>query len=329
MNLLELVIQIGLQPKKEASSKGGEYSASCPACFGENRFRMWPNQPPRGGYWCRRCGIKGDSIQFCRDFLGATFKEAKEQIGEPLSPSRLSDRTTLFPTHSWQEKAEEFCSSAHRRLLIAPEALALLKSKYGLTLATVEWYRIGWNPEKRFQLRSEWGLDNLEKKICLPRGPVIPDLMDGKVSKLKIRDFDWKEGDSFGKYKLIPGGSNHTSVVGFRSNQTVVIVESEFDAMLLVQEIGEFCTCVALGGASNRPDPDTCAWLKQRPLILYSLDCDAAGREHYDYWRSNFPNLRPWQAESRKSPADSFVLDQVSLGEWFEAGIRYWWEKMG
>ena len=163
----------------------------------------------------------------------------------------------------------------------------------------------------------------------MPRGPVIPDLMDGKVSKLKIRDLDWVEGDPYGKYKQIPGSSNRTSIIGFRANQIALVVESEFDAMLLVQEIGEFCTCVALGGASNRPDPDTCAWLKQRPLILYSLDCDAAGREHYDYWRSNFPNLRPWQADSRKSPADSFVLDQVSLGEWFEAGIRYWWEKMG
>lgn len=329
MILLELAVQIGLHPKKEASSKGGEYSASCPACSGENRFRMWPNQPPRGRYWCRRCRIKGDSIQFCRDFLGATFKEARERMGEPLLTSWAAKKVTHFPTNSWQEKAEEFCESAYRRLLIDPEALAFLKSKYGLTLATVERYRIGWNPEKRFQLRSEWGLDNPEKKICLPRGPVIPDLMHGKVSKLKIRDLDWKEGDSFGKYRLISGSSSHTSVIGFRSNQTVVIVESEFDALLLVQEIGEFCTCVALGGASNRPDSDTCAWLKQRTLILYGLDCDAAGREHYDYWRSNFPNLRPWQAESRKSPADSFVLDQVSLYEWLEAGTRYWREKMG
>lgn len=261
--------------------------------------------------------------------MGATFKEAKEWIGEPFSPSESSEKATHFPTRSWQEKAEEFCESSYRRLLIDPEALALLKSKYGLTLATIERYRIGWNPEKRFQLRSEWGLDNPEKKICLPRGPVIPSLVDGKVSKLKIRDLDWKEGDSFGKYKLIPGSSNHTAVIGFRSNQTVVIVESEFDAMLLTQEIGEFCTCVALGGASNRPDPATCAWLKQKTLILYSLDCDPAGREHYDYWRSHFLNLRPWQAETRKSPADSYVLDQVNLREWFEAGVRYWLEKMG
>ncbi len=126
MILLELAMQIGLQPKKEASSKGGEYSTSCPACSGENRFRIWPNQPPRGSLLVSRCGIKGDSIQFCRDFFGATFKEAKERIGEPLSPSGLSDRPPLFPTHSWQEKAKEFCESAYCRLLIDPEALAFL-----------------------------------------------------------------------------------------------------------------------------------------------------------------------------------------------------------
>lgn len=330
MILLELAMQIGLQPKKEASSHGGEYSAVCPACpdRGENRFRMWPNEQPRGRYWCRRCGVKGDSIQFCKDFLGTTFREAKERIGEPLPFPVSSHKTILFPTHSWQEKAEEFCESAYRRLLIDPEPIALLKAKYGLTLATIERYRVGWNPEKRFQPRSEWGLDNPEKKVCLPRGLVISDLMDGKVSKLKIRDLDWKDGDPFGKYRLIPGSSNQLSIIGLRSNRTVVVVESEFDAILLTQEIGEFCTCVALGGASNKPDPAISTWLKKRMLILYSLDCDAAGRERYDYWRSNFPNLRAWQSETRKSPADSFVLDQVDLCQWFEAGVRYWSEKM-
>lgn len=331
MVLLELAMQAGLTPKKEAATKGGEYSSRCPSCpdGGDDRFRLWPNEGHCGRYWCRRCQIQGDSIQFCRDFLGMTFKEAKELVGESFVshesfPKSVYGKSICLPTRSWQEKAEEFCESSYRRLLIDPEAIAFLKSKYGLTLDTIHRYRIGWNPEKRFQKRSEWGLEEPDKTLCLPRGLVIADVIEGKVSKLKIRDLDWVEGDPYGKYKQVSGSSSQTSVIGSRANQVALIVESEFDAMLLVQEIGEFCTCVALGGATKKPDLETLKWLQKRTLILYSLDCDDVGRNQYDYWRSTFPKLRAWQAETRKSPADSFILDGVDLKKWFEAGIRHW-----
>lgn len=334
MLLLELALQIGLNPKKAAATNGGEYSAHCPACpdRGNDRFRIWPD---KGRYWCRRCGVQGDSIQFCREFLGMTFKEAVNQVSESGSVSRnlsfksIHTEPARLPTASWQKKAEEFCETSHQRLLIDPQAVRFLKTKYGLTLETIHNYRIGWNPEKRFQHRSEWGLDEPQKKLCLPRGPVISDLLEGGVSKLKIRDLDWIEEDPYGKYKQIPGSSNRTSVIGLRTNQIALVVESEFDGMLLVQEIGEFCTCVALGGATKKPDSETINWLKKRGLILYSLDCDKAGREQYEYWRSHFSNLRAWQAETRKSPADSFILDGIDLKKWFYAGIRYWGEKLG
>lgn len=329
--LLELAMQVGLDPKKVAATKGGEYGSRCPACpdGGNDRFRIWPNQDRGGRYWCRRCSIQGDSIQFCRDFLGMTFKEAVARVGEPYPAHNFSSKpihleAAPLPAHSWQEKAEEFCETSHRRLLIDREAAVFLRSKYGLTADTIHRYRIGWNPEKRFQYRSEWGLDEPQKKLCLPRGPVIADMVDGGISKLKIRDLDWAEGNPYGKYKQIPGGSNRMSIVGFRANQVALVVESEFDAMLLVQEIGEFCTCVALGGATKKPDLETFEWLRKRARILYSLDCDEAGREQYDYWRSAFPNLRAWPAETRKSPADSFILDGLDLRKWFEGGLRYW-----
>lgn len=324
--LLELAENIGLYPKKVSSTRGGEFHSACPSCGGHDRFIIWPYT---GKYWCRRCEIAGDEIQFCRDFLGMTFKEAIDQISEPgsnrglfLDPPRIE--TSYVVSRSWQEKAEEFSESSHRRLLIDREAIFFLKSKYGLTVDTIYRYRIGWNPEKRFQYRSEWGLDEPEKKLCLPRGPVISDMVSGKIFKLKIRDLDWTEEDPYGKYKQIPGGSNRTSIFGFRTNQVALVVESEFDAMLLVQEIGEFCTCLALGGATKKPDLEAFEWLQKRTRVLYSLDCDEAGREQYDYWRSSFLNLRAWPAETRKSPADSFILDGVNLKKWFETGVRYW-----
>lgn len=111
---------------------------------------------------------------------------------------------------------------------------------------------------------------------------------------------------------------------GYLANQTVILVESELDAALLVQEIGEFCTCVALGGAGKKPDPFTTTWLQGRKLILYALDNDGVGKEHYFWWRKMFPQVRAWRANSKKSPADSFLLDGVNLGNWFIEGIQFW-----
>jgi phage/plasmid primase-like uncharacterized protein len=85
MNILELVREYGFSPKKEASTKGGEYSTPCPSCGGDDRFRIWPNDGNGGGFWCRKCEKNGDNIDFCKDFLNMSFKEACEKVGRDKS----------------------------------------------------------------------------------------------------------------------------------------------------------------------------------------------------------------------------------------------------
>lgn len=326
--LLELIREVGIEPKKTSSTKGGEFHSSCPACCGEDRFMVWPNA---NRYWCRKCNASGDAIQFCRDFLGLKFQEAKDKVGlyshlRDPSFKQAQIPPVCFPSRSWGQKAQEFIENSYKCLLADLEAMALIKAKYGLLPAIINTYRVGWNPNKVFERRSKWGLDEEPKKLslCIPKGFVIPTFYQREVNKIKIRDLDWVNGDNFGKYRELPGSGNLISVFGCQSNQFAVVVESELDAMLLVQEIGEFCTCIALGGVSKKPDQKTFEWLKGRKRILYSLDSDEAGRKQYDFWRSNFSNLRAWPSESRKSPADSFVLDKINLRDWFEEGILYW-----
>lgn len=327
--LLELAAQAGLQPSREASTGGGEYGASCPVCGGTDRFRIWPNGS--GRYWCRRCDTKGDAIDFCRKFLGMSFGEAKTRCGdcsekryEPIKGMKISP--IRVPSKSWAQKAEELVTSCCKRLSIDPAALSFVKHKYGLTTETVSRFQIGWCSEKRFYRRSEWGIEETESRtwICLPKGIVIPFFLgDGSISKIKIRQADWKDRDPFGKYFEVPGGSNRTAIYGFLMNQYAVVVESELDAICLCQEIGEFCTCVATGGVNKRPDSETIEWLKSRKLILYSQDFDDPGRENFGWWMSNFSNVCAWPAEIGKSPVDSFVLHGIDLQAWWRAGIEY------
>ena len=51
MNILDLVEDFRLFPKKAASTYGGEYKSSCPKCQdGKDRFCIWPNQGVSGLY---------------------------------------------------------------------------------------------------------------------------------------------------------------------------------------------------------------------------------------------------------------------------------------
>ncbi len=44
MNLLDLASLAGLNPKKVASTKGGEYHSACPSCGGRDRFILQPEK---------------------------------------------------------------------------------------------------------------------------------------------------------------------------------------------------------------------------------------------------------------------------------------------
>ncbi len=83
MCLLNLIEKVGINPKWVASTNGGEYHSACPKCGGKDRFFIQPTKQMKncvGYYQCRRCGIYGDTIQFCKDMLGIGFKDAVKMI---------------------------------------------------------------------------------------------------------------------------------------------------------------------------------------------------------------------------------------------------------
>ena len=261
-------------------------------------------------------------------FMGLSFHAARAKANiQGTGFNRLFNlRTTIAPvvapSHSWEEKARAFIASSHQRLLIDKTALQLLE-KRGLSIETIHKNQLGWNPEQRFTRRSEWGLEETEKKkwICLPKGIVIPLFQEGSIRKIKIRKADWTEDDQYGKYFEVPGSSNGMPIFGNLSNPIAVIVEAEFDAMLLTQQAGDLCTFLSLGGAQKKPDAITHKWLQERDLILYGLDFDDAGKKEYTHWRATYPKVKAWPVPKEKSPGDFFTAGG-DLRKWIEAGIR-------
>ena len=173
MNVLDLAHEIGLQPKKVSATGGGEYKSSCPGCKeGEDRFCIWPNEGNGGRYWCRKCGLEGDAIQFCRDFMHLSYNDACSKLKVPPKTSFRTRRyypfkkTTFSPQASkpvsekWQDSAREFIERSHQKLLTTPYALDLLL-KRGFTLDTLKPFILA-GMTIRFSITDRFG-------DCLPR----------------------------------------------------------------------------------------------------------------------------------------------------------------
>ena len=101
MNVLELIKEKGIEPKKAASTKGGEYHSSCPGCGGDDRFHVWPEQNSgEGSFWCRQCNKGGDAITFLMEFEGLDYPQACEKLDKNPNLvffSRISKHIQLYP----------------------------------------------------------------------------------------------------------------------------------------------------------------------------------------------------------------------------------------
>lgn len=335
MNVIDLVQEMGVQPKRVASSKGGEYHSSCPdpACDGRNRFHVWPKEGPDGRYWCRQCSRSGDAIQFCRDFMSMDFFAACEKVGRRLTlpPKSNKMRTKAsfvpkqlsMPSSHWSQKAASFVQQSHEYLLNQPHLINADRDR-GLTLQSIIESKLGWNPTDIFESRELWGLSKESEGgshcLCLPQGIVIPSFRENTPIRVKIRRQKWKPEDEYPKYHIVVGGMTCPTLYGDNCKH-VIIVEAELDALLVQQVAGDLCCCIALGGVTIRPDTVIDALIRQANGVLFALDFDEAGKNAYRFWKSTFPQIQPWPAPKGKSPGDAHLLG-VDLRAWIQSGIR-------
>ena len=336
MNVIDLIEEMGVQPKRVASCKGGEYHSSCPdpRCDGKDRFCIWPKEGNNGRYWCRKCLRSGDAIQFCRDFMGMDFCSACAKIGRQptLSTPRITARhrekftptSLIAPLDQWCQKARVFVQQSQQYLLEHFHLLNQDKDR-GLTEQNIGDFHLGWNPTTIFEPRELWGLSDTSEAggarlLCLPQGIVIPCFRGEIPIRVKIRRHNWKPDDDYPKYHIVTGGLTCPSIYG-DSDKPIVVVESELDAMLLQQFAKDICCCVALGGVSIRPDVVVDRVLRQSSCILYALDFDEAGKKAFSFWQSTYSQLRPWPIPKGKSPGDAYKDHGVDLWAWIKCGI--------
>lgn len=279
MLTLDLVglIRSATQLRKVSSTDGGEWAGACPWCGGGDRFRVWPDAA-RPRYWCRRCGRKGDAIQFLRDYEGMTYRDAAAVAGQMSGRMMLTSPAPIVddapPSPVWQERASELAAQAQEALWAhsGANALRYLREHRGLTDDTIRSAELGYNAIDLCEHPHNWDFDG-EKHVFMPRGITIPGRAGGHLWYVKVRR-------PSGSPKYVQPRGSKVSLYGadrVAGRHVVVLAEGEFDALLLRQEAGDLVDVATMGSAST-PLAGRWLWtLRHARRILVSYDLDAAG----------------------------------------------------
>jgi DNA primase len=346
MDIKDLVKETGYIPKRKAACHGGEYCSPCPFCKdGDDRFIIQPNRHNKNGtytggrYSCRVCSRYGDAIKFLRELYGLNYVDACNRL--KLEPKIIKTNTETKspykppiaedPTSLWIKKAKVFIDWCHSKLINSPKALVKIQDR-GFTLKSINQYKIGFNPGDDYgrdfiRDRQDWGLpeiikdDKNPKKLWLPVGFTIPTFSsDGHVLKIKVRRIDWKDNDKLPKYVEISGSKPCPSVYGDTKLQIGLVLESEFDGLLIQQEAGNVLYCVALGGSTKPIDADTYTLLKRTQNVLFLPDFDKAGAVAWLRWKKMFPKINRILTPHEKSAGDYFITGG-NIRDWLDESI--------
>ena len=241
------------------------------------------------------------------------------------SKNRFTPKKALDLNEKWLSQASSFSIRCCSSLLNDPVRLKMIQDR-GINIESMKRFSIGWNSKTQFVPREDWGLTpkyrygGCNRTHWLPMGLVIPTHQEQEIIRLKIRRTEWHEGDELPKYIEVSGSSQKPSIFGDVS-KPIVIMESEFDAVLLQQEASDLCCSVALGGASKRPDQSLHRALLNHPKILLSLDYDQGGRSANAFWLSTYQQIKVWPPAKGKSLGDSFSIHGVDLMKWIQNGL--------
>lgn len=307
-----------------------------PGRRGESGRRLWwpcpfhEDQNPSfcidsGSVWwhCFGCGEHGDAADLLMKIRGVTFPEAvRELTGGPVAIGKAPVRLAVKPT-SKPAPQPSGLPEADALALVEPaepslwspegvDALAYLTGPRFLTPDTIRRARLGWTP------RAEGVAWN-------PPGITIPWFdARGRLALVKVRPDDgWRERFPEGRRppKYLQAYGNparavlYPSPAAIRPGHALVIVEGEFDALLLGQELAGLAVSVAtLGSASSRPEAAAYLAMMAAPRWFLGTDADPAGDLAAEAWPARARRVRPPSPYKDWTEAKA---DGVNLARWW------------
>lgn len=168
----------------------------------------------------------------------------------------------------------------------------------------------------RKDLELPTALDGKEK-LWIPKGITIPTFDNGKLIRLKVRRSDWRPGDFLSKYWEVSGGLKGLNLIGNKSRETIVVVESELDAYAVHWSLEGKVLVIAVGSNTKHPDSLTHSLVQNSSKLIILHDNDDAGRVM----------LSKWSGLYSKAIGCSVPIGK-DIGESFESGydVKTWLE---
>ena len=289
----------------------------------------------------------GDIFTFYMVWQGVDFRSAVEALAEragahpqqgfalsaPAGQALAVTPAPQEPPPTWRAQAEQFIAWAQGNLVgdVGQAARAYLEHERGLWPESWEHFRLGYCPQNLYDAPERWGLDG--KRIYLSRGIVIPGLWRGQPWYIKIRRpmkgdalgtyiGAWTEQDGLPDTKFGGPRGGHSALFGLEQNYVspvLVLVEGEWDTMLVWQWCQDFCDVATLGGAQTHFNLLDLTVLARYIAVIVIHDSDQAGdrgrqyaakirqitqriqivdppaHDLSDYWKAG-GNLRAWVA---------------------------------
>lgn len=277
---------------------GDYYYGPCPFCKeGDDRFKVFLNGDKGDYFYCRRCGKKGDAIQYTIFMDNVNFETATRQlqnaepvkkVGELAKRSENGSKSVLEGElrAKWSDKLERLCTRAIFHLYNVKSAGA----KHAL-----DWLSLR-GIEREDCIQHGLGFNNSWRQIIegyrLPPGITIPRWQAHTVEVVACNVYlDQAARELTGRRRQFVKGSRakvfwNDFKLPDDDIDTVVVCEGELDAILLSRYLPHFALAVATGGADTMPDE--LGLLRTRDIIL-AFDNDQAGMRATDRWLERIP----------------------------------------
>ncbi len=273
------------------SGYGKRRTGPCPRCGGQRRIKV---NTELQVWHCEHCHPKWSGAAgyvMWRD--GVPFREAVAMLEsrpiapiQPPEPAPLTeDDRAWFATLAYQ---------AHRNLIGTRGVLRRQwLAERGIDDGAIRLWGLGYNPQPVCTLRA---------------GHTIPlQGVDGQIHGLTVRQH---EGT---KYMALSGSRVPLFGQPGRPGYPLLLVEGQFDAILLHRVVGDLVDVAALGTAKGQVERQWLGYLVQHARWLLALDNDKAGAAALEVWRLNSQRVVPcptpdgfhdpsamWQAEATR-----------------------------
>jgi hypothetical protein len=274
---------------------------SCPLGTHEDRNPSFCVTPDKPWWKCFGCGESGDAAALVMRVRGLTFPEARDFLtGGPIPSGKSAPRPAHRPTAAPRPEP-----SAAPSGMPEADALALVDSAAARL----------WTPDGAGALAYLTGPDRcltpetfraarlgVTPWVSIPRadgttfqalGVVVAWFARDRLALVKIRQPDDR------RPKYVEAFRNPARLACYPGPETVrlgrplVVVEGEFDALCLGQELGGLAAVVTLGSASARPEPRSLGVMLTAPRWFIATDADDAGDKSAAGWPARARRVRP------------------------------------